>query len=49
MPLLVTGERVGAVDLGTRTTFADIGQTLAEVFAVPKLDHGTSFLREIIT
>jgi phosphopentomutase len=48
VPLLVTGERVRAVDLGTRTTFADLGQTLAEVFGVPKLAHGTSFLHEII-
>jgi phosphopentomutase len=31
-------------DLGTRTTFADLGQTLAEVFAVPALAAGTSFL-----
>jgi phosphopentomutase len=38
--------RAGA-DLGTRQTFADLGQTLAEVFAVGRLAHGTSFLREI--
>ena len=35
------------VDLGTRTTFADLGQTLAEIFGVERLAHGTSFLREI--
>jgi phosphopentomutase len=35
------------VSLGTRATFADLGQTLAEVFGVPPLAHGTSFLREI--
>jgi phosphopentomutase len=48
VPLLVTGAhvRVGA-DLGTRQTFADLGQTLAEMFAVGRLAHGTSFLREI--
>ena len=32
------------VDLGTRATFADLGQTLAEVFGVGPLAHGTSFL-----
>lgn len=48
VPLLVTGRRVGPVDLGTRETFADLGQTLAEVFGVPKLAYGTSFLHEII-
>jgi len=48
VPLLVTGPRVcGGADLGTRQTFADLGQTLAEVFGVGRLAHGTSFLREI--
>ncbi|HEX2310666.1 MAG TPA: phosphopentomutase [Vicinamibacterales bacterium] len=45
VPLLVCGGPVRAgTDLGTRTTFADLGQTLAEVFAVPALAAGTSFL-----
>jgi phosphopentomutase len=35
------------VDLGTRTTFADLGQTLAEMFGVSALAHGTSFLAQI--
>lgn len=49
VPILVTGPRVRAgVDLGTRTTFADLGQTLAEVFGVPPLDHGASFLSAIV-
>lgn len=48
VPLLVFGARVRpAVDLGTRSTFADLGQTLAEVFGVGPLAHGTSFLAEI--
>ncbi len=35
VPLLVTGTRVGpAVNLGTRATFADLGQTLAENFSL---------------
>ena len=50
VPLVVTGPQVRAgVDLGTRGTFADLGQTLAEVFGVGRLAHGTSFLREITT
>jgi phosphopentomutase len=50
VPLLVTGPRVRAgQDLGTRKTFADLGQTLAEVFGVGRLAHGTSFLPEITT
>jgi phosphopentomutase len=48
VPLLVAGARVRAgVDLGTRRTFADLGQTLAELFGVGPLRHGTSFLEEI--
>jgi phosphopentomutase len=49
VPLLVTGPHVRAgYDLGTRLTFADLGQTLAEVFGVGPMAHGTSFLRDII-
>jgi phosphopentomutase len=44
VPLLVAGPRVRAADLGTRETFADLGQTLAELFGVGPLPHGTSFL-----
>ena len=48
VPLLVHGARVRpGVALGTRATFADLGQTLAEVFGVAPLVHGTSFLKEI--
>jgi phosphopentomutase len=38
-----------AVDVGVRRTFADLGQTLAELFGVGPLDHGTSFLAAIST
>ena len=49
VPLMVAGAHVrGGVDLGTRGTFADLGQTLADVFGVAPLAHGTSFLREIV-
>ncbi len=48
VPLIVTGRHVrDGADLGTRETFADLGQTLAEIFGVGRLAHGTSFLREI--
>ena len=48
VPLLVAGSHVRAgVDLGTRSTFADVGQTLAEVFGVGRMAHGTSFLSEV--
>jgi phosphopentomutase len=48
VPLLIAGRRVRAgADLGTRPTFADLGQTLAELFGVGRLAHGTSFLTAI--
>src|SRR5713101_6881143 len=50
VPLLATGPRVRwGADLGTRRTFADLGQTLAEIFDVGRLANGTSFLGEITT
>jgi phosphopentomutase len=49
VPLLIAGHHVRrGVDLGTRATFADLGQTLAENFGVGPLQHGTAFLREIM-
>jgi phosphopentomutase len=49
VPLLVTGGQVRAgVDLGVRSTFADLGQTLAEVFGLEPLPNGTSFLSGIL-
>jgi phosphopentomutase len=49
VPLLLAGSRVAAGrHLGTRPTFADLGQTLAENFGVGRLAHGTSFLEEVV-
>ncbi|MDP4089384.1 MAG: phosphopentomutase [Bacillota bacterium] len=36
------------VNLGTRLTFADMGQTLTEIFEMEKIQNGSSFLDEII-
>lgn len=48
VPLLVIGEQVKAgVDLGTRSSFADIGETLCEYFGLPDLKIGESFLKAI--
>jgi len=49
VPILLTGARVRAgADIGTRSTFADLGQTLADNFRVDPLAHGASFLGEIL-
>jgi len=49
VPLFVAGAPVRPnVDLGTRETFADLGQTVAEIFGIAPLTNGTSFLRDIL-
>jgi phosphopentomutase len=49
VPVFVVGAAVRpGVDLGVRRSFADLGQTLAELFDVQALPHGTSFLGEIL-
>jgi phosphopentomutase len=46
VPVLVFGKRAKAVDLGTRATLSDIGQTIAENFGVT-IAEGTTFLPQI--
>ena len=49
VPVLLTGAMIRpATDFGTRSTFADLGQTIAAAFNVPALDAGTSFLADIL-
>jgi phosphopentomutase len=49
VPLFVVGKMAKpGVDLGTRATFADLGQTVAEIFGVGPLANGTSFLRDVL-
>ena len=48
VPLLVTGPAVKeGIDLGTRETFADLGQTIADNFGVGPMTHGRSFLKDL--
>ena len=50
VPIFMAGRSVRpGVDIGTRRTFADLAQTIAEVFGVGPLPHGQSFLRAILT
>ena len=49
VPVLLAGAHVARdVNIGTRETFADLGQTLAHNFGVSPLSHGRSFLEEIV-
>jgi phosphopentomutase len=48
VPVLLAAASVrSGADIGTRQTFADLGQTIAEVFGVGPLAHGRSFWKEI--
>lgn len=47
--LLVTGPLVRAgVDLGVRTSFADLGQTIADLLQLPPCAYGTSFAHDLV-
>jgi phosphopentomutase len=47
VPLLVCGPKVRPAALGRRSTFADIGQTVAEFLGATPQPAGTSFLSDI--
>ena len=49
VPVMIAGASIrGNVDIGTRPTYADLGQTIADLLQTAPLAHGTSFLREIL-
>lgn len=47
VPLLVFGPRVRGVDLGIRSSFADVGATITEIFKVEPPKIGTSMLSDL--
>jgi phosphopentomutase len=49
VPLLAAGPRVRAVDLGRRSTFSDLGATVAEWFRISFRGRGQAFLSELVT
>lgn len=44
IPILMFGKKISPGFIGKRTTFADIGQTIADYLKIEKLAYGTSFL-----
>lgn len=48
VPLLVLGKRVKPVNLGTRSSFADIAATAAELLEIPFETAGRSFAAQIL-
>ncbi|MGB2740433.1 MAG: phosphopentomutase [Cognaticolwellia sp.] len=47
VPMLAYHHNISSVDLGERSTFADLGQTLAELFELNEMSYGTSFLANL--
>jgi phosphopentomutase len=48
VPFLAYGKNLKEnVNLGTRKSFADMGQTIAEILKVEKIQNGESFLDHI--
>ncbi|MDA3793210.1 MAG: phosphopentomutase [Elusimicrobia bacterium] len=49
VPILVAGDKVKEdVNLGIRETFADCGQTIADILGIEKLKSGVSFKEDIL-
>ena len=48
VPLLAAGPRVRPIDLGRRSTFADLGATVADWFGLSFRGRGRSFLSELV-
>ncbi|MGL4205714.1 MAG: phosphopentomutase [Aeromonadaceae bacterium] len=44
VPVIFYGRAIRAQDLGLRTTFADIGQSIATYHGLPSLEYGKSFI-----
>lgn len=47
VPVLAYHHNISSVNLGERKTFADLGQTIAEIFSVEAMNYGSSFLAEL--
>ena len=47
VPVLAYSKGIASIPLGERTTFADLGQTIAEMFDLEKMAYGDSFLAKI--
>ena len=49
IPILIYGKQIKeSINIGTRETYADIGQTILDILNMPLLETGKSFKKEII-
>lgn len=47
VPILMYQHKMQAVNLGKRDTFADMGQTICEIFQLDKMQYGQSFAHQL--
>lgn len=47
VPVVAFHKQVRSVNIGERNTFADIGQTIADLFKLEEMPYGTSFLKDL--
>jgi len=47
VPIIAYHHQVGSVNICNRRSFADLGQTIAELFNVEAMEYGTSFLSSL--
>lgn len=47
VPILAYHHNINSVSLGHRSTFADLGQTIAALFSLDDMEYGSSFLSEL--
>ena len=47
VPMLSYHHLIESIEIGKRASFADLGQTLAELFNLESMDYGTSFLSDL--
>jgi phosphopentomutase len=47
VPVVAFHKQIRSVNIGERNTFADIGQTIADLFKLNKMPYGTSFLADL--
>ncbi|MDU0114686.1 phosphopentomutase [Psychrosphaera aquimarina] len=48
VPMLAYQKNMQPVNLGKRDTFADMGQTIADIFNLPAMEYGQSFLKQLV-
>ena len=48
VPLLMFGQKVAPLDLGQRSSFADLGQTIAAQFNLSEMDYGESVWQNVV-